>query len=1503
MKKWIVLLIVLLLPLCALAEEAPFDFDRDTGVITAYTGEGGDVIVPDTIDGVAVTGIGSKAFSNVKGLTSLTLPDGISMLDFSVSFDYDLTFLHLPDGLMIVHNGALQGLTKLKEITIPASVRYLGTGSFSSALALKKVTFLGPCPVMDHAFNTSFSSDAVFLVPDDQLEEYRAALTAQGVDANIEPSGQNAILPPPQFKREDMDFDAATGTLRKYTGDDLVVELPAQIDGAALLHIGEKAFSSTKKLKYIHLPEGLETVGERAFSDVRALSVNVPSTLTVIEKGAYSHARTPGLLALPEGLTDIGDEAFSGCNALTAVRFPASLQSIGENAFDYCSFTSASFAGYEPPRMAQHAFGTHQLLKNLTSVYLPWDISREGQAAFREALAPLGFESLTVWIDNPANAGVCQYIGYYIGDDLAATYTRDGYLESYSGTVPDVSVYPALYWGGQYTPTVGLAAGAFRDNQVIRSFYPHHADWFTEIGEEAFAGSTLEKIELFDSITTIGPRAFRGCAGLKELTLPASLTQIGEDAFAGCTGLESVTILCDPALIPSGSFQGVENIRVRADVTDQQLRLLSAAVGRAWNDPVRRIGEEAQSALIPMPFEATPEAYFDFNASTGTLTGYKGRGADVVVPREIGGVPVQTISGTAFSSCQDYTDTGVATNRTTWTHLRSVVLPETVTRIEDGAFSYCQQLETFVCYGPLDSTGRGTFRLCRNLENVIFVNGVGMVDNYCFESTANLKNVYIPNTLTTLGVSAFANSGIGEFTVNALTVDSTPFHRCESLAALHIACLRELELSLAADCPSLALICYETNDLSFLPRDGIIARPAEQVTVRVPEDTDDENLKLAQQRTLYWGTSSALTVEKGPCSRAADMPDVEAILADYAANPYQQPEPEPEPTPVPGPQPVGEAGEIYLGTWKLIGVVMGGATYSPADMGMEMSITLEADGTAYADMGAEEPEHASWSVTEGGILVDGGPMVLNEEGHLILDNDGFQMIFSRDGAAQPAGPVSIGEEGAPYFGLWIADQLILEGDVYSAADFGLNLSLTFHENGICDMVDYGGESQTAPWQVSEDGITMPGMILSLAGDGRLIAEMDGMQLAFIRKGAQGGSVAAEIGPEGEPYLGAWQADQLVMGGTLYSAVDLGANITLNFLKTGMCEMVDALGRPQTIPWSVSAEGVSMPGMKLTLLEDGRMTVEQDGVQVIFIRDDAAVITATPTPEPTPIPTPEPTPVPTPEPTPVPTPEPTPVPTPVPTPEPTSEPTPVPTPSPLPFQLDGLEGFVGVWHGVWLDSASVQGDPRVLWSLNITLRLNADGTGELIYGRGDGGMSWWRDEDSGTVYYGRKDGHAVPMPLTLLEGAFLRYGTAEKDAIIFSQDEHASWSAETPAPTPSVPAPSPAPTAPPLRATEAPTPAPAQSSSLDVKWLCSKAVMSGLEVPPSSLGGEYSVIFHTGGKATFVMAGMALTDLKWHMEGDEFVIAYTDQVQMRFVPQGNELYLNYMNAMQLTFAHP
>ena len=60
------------------------DQSGSTITITGYTGPGGEVIIPATIDGLPVISIGNWAFESLTSLTSVTIPNSVTIIGWMV---------------------------------------------------------------------------------------------------------------------------------------------------------------------------------------------------------------------------------------------------------------------------------------------------------------------------------------------------------------------------------------------------------------------------------------------------------------------------------------------------------------------------------------------------------------------------------------------------------------------------------------------------------------------------------------------------------------------------------------------------------------------------------------------------------------------------------------------------------------------------------------------------------------------------------------------------------------------------------------------------------------------------------------------------------------------------------------------------------------------------------------------------------------------------------------------------------------------------------------------------------------------------------------------------------------------------------------------------------------------------------------------------------------------------------------------------------------------------
>lgn len=96
------------------------------------------------------------------------------------------------------------------------------------------------------------------------------------------------------------------------------------------------------------------------------------------------------------------------------------------------------------------------------------------------------------------------------------------------------------------------------------------------------------------------------------------------------------------------------------------------------------------------------EFTFEKDNSGIKITGYSGNETTVVIPESIDGAGVYRIAAGAFA--------GFGITR--------VVIPKTVTKIEDGAFAGCKALETLVIYDTLTAVTDESFSDCPSLKNL-----------------------------------------------------------------------------------------------------------------------------------------------------------------------------------------------------------------------------------------------------------------------------------------------------------------------------------------------------------------------------------------------------------------------------------------------------------------------------------------------------------------------------------------------------------------------------------------------------------------------------------------------------------------------------------------------------------------------------------------------------------------------------------------------------------------
>ncbi|MGI9243422.1 MAG: leucine-rich repeat domain-containing protein, partial [Verrucomicrobiales bacterium] len=133
----LLLLLILLPATTSLAQDFTYSIENDEVTITGYTGPGGNVEIPATIEGLPVTAIGQAAFSNISQLLGVTIPDGvIDIGEQAFSFSTSMVSVSIGGGVTNIGTSAFNSCTALSSINIPGGVPMIGDATFSRCSSL-----------------------------------------------------------------------------------------------------------------------------------------------------------------------------------------------------------------------------------------------------------------------------------------------------------------------------------------------------------------------------------------------------------------------------------------------------------------------------------------------------------------------------------------------------------------------------------------------------------------------------------------------------------------------------------------------------------------------------------------------------------------------------------------------------------------------------------------------------------------------------------------------------------------------------------------------------------------------------------------------------------------------------------------------------------------------------------------------------------------------------------------------------------------------------------------------------------------------------------------------------------------------------------------------------------------------------------------------------------------------------------------------------------------------
>ena len=320
-------------------QSGDFTYTENNGAIAiiGYTGAGGAITIPSTINDIPVTSIATEAFYDVTTLTGVTIPSSVTSIgDEAFAYCYGLSSVTIPTGVISIGQGAFMDCA-MTSVTIPSSVSSISGYPFGECFQLTAIN-------VDPA-NLSYSSANGVLFDHSQatlLECPPGLVGSYTVPSSVTTIGEDGFAE--CYFLTDITIPSSVTSIGLWAFFDCWGMLAINVDSGNLTYSSANGVlfdkAQTTLLQFpaantgsYSIPGTVTSIADYAFEEAHITSVTIPQGVTTIGNGSFEGSSLT-ILIVPSSVTSIGDSAFAGCASLGSAYFDDNAPLTGSDVFD-----------------------------------------------------------------------------------------------------------------------------------------------------------------------------------------------------------------------------------------------------------------------------------------------------------------------------------------------------------------------------------------------------------------------------------------------------------------------------------------------------------------------------------------------------------------------------------------------------------------------------------------------------------------------------------------------------------------------------------------------------------------------------------------------------------------------------------------------------------------------------------------------------------------------------------------------------------------------------------------------------------------------------------------------------------------------------------------------------------------------------------------------------------------------------------------------------------------